>query len=48
MKEIFHAKKRNTTNCVKLLQTDIPPILFIVDKRLVPGFYLLAELECID
>lgn len=37
-------EKLNTTNCVKLLQKDIPPIQFIVDKLLAPGFYVLAGL----
>lgn len=37
-------EKLNTTNCVKLLQKDIPSIQFIVDKLLAPGFYILAGL----
>ena len=37
-------EKLNTTNCVDLIRKDIPPIQFVVDKLLTPGFYILAGL----
>ena len=37
-------EKLNTANCVDLIRKDIPPIQFVVDKLLAPGFYILAGL----